>query len=69
LTRKLNETIIINGDIRITVVGLRGHQVRLGIEAPESVAIFREELYDRDYTGHGRQKVSSAGAATAPVTR
>lgn len=44
LSRKLNETIIIDGNIRITVVGLRGNQVRLGIDAPDSVGIFREEL-------------------------
>jgi carbon storage regulator len=44
LSRKLNESIIIDGDIRITVVGIRGNQVRLGIDAPESVGIFREEL-------------------------
>jgi len=44
LSRKLNETIIIDGNIRITVVGLRGNQVRLGIVAPDSVGIFREEL-------------------------
>jgi len=47
LSRKLNETIVINGNIRVTVVGLRGNQVRLGIEAPDSVAIFRQELFDR----------------------
>lgn len=47
LSRKLNESIIINGNIRVTVVGLRGNQIRLGIEAPESVAIFRKELFDR----------------------
>ncbi len=44
LSRKPNESIIINGNIRVTVVGIRGSHVRLGIEAPESVAIFREEL-------------------------
>ena len=44
LSRKLNETIVIDGNIRITVVGIRGNQVRLGIEAPDSVGIFREEL-------------------------
>jgi carbon storage regulator len=44
LSRKPNEAIIINGNIRVMVVGIRGNHVRLGIEAPESVAIFREEL-------------------------
>ena len=44
LSRKLNETILIDGDIRITVVGIRGNQVRLGIDAPARVGIMREEL-------------------------
>jgi carbon storage regulator len=44
LSRKLSQTIVIDGGIRITVVGLRGNQVRLGIEAPDSVGIYREEL-------------------------
>ena len=44
LSRKQNQSIVINGDIRVTVVSIRGNQVRIGIEAPESVAIFREEL-------------------------
>ena len=47
LTRKLNESIIVNGNIRITIVGIRGHHVRVGIEAPNSVPIIREELHDR----------------------
>jgi len=44
LSRKTDETIIIDGGIRVTVVSIRGNQVRLGIEAPGSVKIFREEL-------------------------
>ena len=44
LCRKVNESIILDGDIRIVVLGLRGKQVRLGIEAPERVDIIREEL-------------------------
>ena len=44
LSRKQNQSIVIDGNIRITVVSIRGNQVRLGIEAPESVAVFREEL-------------------------
>jgi carbon storage regulator len=44
LTRKFNESIVINGDIRITVVGIRNNQVRLGIEAPGQIKVFREEL-------------------------
>ena len=44
LSRKLNQSIVINGDIRITVVSIRGNQVRIGIEAPDRWRIFREEL-------------------------
>jgi carbon storage regulator len=44
LSRKLNESIVIGDRIRITVVGLRGNQVRLGIEAPGDTSILREEL-------------------------
>ncbi len=47
LSRKLNESIIVDGNIRITIVGIRGNHVRVGIEAPESVPIIREELGHR----------------------
>lgn len=44
LSRKLNEKIIIDGNITVTVLGIRGNQIRLGIEAPSSIGIVREEL-------------------------
>jgi carbon storage regulator len=44
LSRKLDETIVIGDHIRITVVSVRGNQVRLGIEAPAEVKVFREEI-------------------------
>jgi len=47
LTRKLHETIVIGDAIRVSVVALRGGQVRLGIEAPGDVKIVREELCSR----------------------
>jgi carbon storage regulator len=62
LSRKLNETIVINGDIRITVVGIRGNQVRVGIEAPDWVGIFRQELWDR--AGAGEQATSATEACS-----
>ncbi|HWE37561.1 MAG TPA: carbon storage regulator [Isosphaeraceae bacterium] len=46
LSRKLDETIIINGDIRVRVLGIRGNLVRLGIEAPNCYTILRQELLD-----------------------
>jgi carbon storage regulator len=44
LSRKVDEQIIIGENVRVTVVSIRGNQVRLGFEAPPSVPIFREEL-------------------------
>jgi carbon storage regulator len=47
LSRRLGEEIVIDGSIRLTIVGLRGNQVRLGITAPKSVSVQREEIQDR----------------------
>lgn len=45
LSRKLNESIIINNDIEVTILELKGDQVKIGITAPKSVPIYRKELY------------------------
>lgn len=47
LSRKKNESIVINDDITIVVVEIRGDKVRLGIEAPKEVTIHRNEVYDK----------------------
>lgn len=47
LTRKLGETIVISDDIVIKVVDIHGKQIRLGIEAPPEITIFRGEIYER----------------------
>ena len=47
LTRRVSETLIIGDDVRITVLGVRGQQVRIGIDAPKSVTVHREEIYQR----------------------
>jgi carbon storage regulator len=47
LSRKLNETIVINDTIRITVVGIKGDRIRLGIEAPRDVIVDRAEVHAR----------------------
>ena len=46
LSRKKNESVVINNDIRIVVVEIRGDKVRLGIEAPREVPVHRQEVYD-----------------------
>ncbi len=49
LTRRRNESILIgnNQEIKITILGVRGNQVQLGIEAPRDISVHREEVYDR----------------------
>ncbi len=47
LTRRVGESLIIGDDISITILGIKGHQVRLGINAPKEISVHREEIYQR----------------------
>jgi carbon storage regulator len=47
LTRRVGETVRIGDDVSITVLGVKGNQVRIGIDAPREVAVHREEIYQR----------------------
>ncbi len=47
LTRRVGETVMIGDEVTITVLGVKGNQVRIGINAPKHVAVHREEIYER----------------------
>jgi len=47
LTRRVGETLMIGDNVTVTVLGVRGNQVRIGVNAPKDVTVHREEIYDR----------------------
>ena len=62
LTRRAGETVMIGNDVTITVLGVKGNQVRIGINAPKDVAVHREEIYERIKSEQGAK-----GAETDPA--
>jgi carbon storage regulator len=61
LTRRAGETVMVGNDVTITVLGVKGNQVRIGINAPKHIAVHREEIYERI------QSEKSAKDAEAPA--
>ncbi|WP_345294878.1 carbon storage regulator CsrA [Luteimonas vadosa] len=53
LTRRVGETLMIGDSVTVTVLGVKGNQVRVGITAPKDVAVHREEIYQRIHRGEG----------------
>lgn len=47
LTRRVGETVMIGDEVTVTVLGVKGNQVRVGVNAPKDVAVHREEIYER----------------------
>ena len=59
LTRRVGETLMVGDDVTITVLGVKGNQVRIGVNAPKEVSVHREEIYQRIQ----REKVAQLEAA------
>jgi carbon storage regulator len=52
LTRRVGETLMIGDQVSVTVLGVKGNQVRIGVNAPRNVSVHREEIYDRIQREH-----------------
>jgi len=60
LTRRVGETVMIGDEVTVTVLGVKGNQVRLGVNAPKDIAVHREEIYERIRREQDEQEVTGS---------
>jgi carbon storage regulator len=65
LTRRVGETVMIGNEVTVTVLGVKGNQVRIGVNAPKDVAVHREEIYER--IKREEDQDSRSGASVAKI--
>ena len=59
LTRRVGETIVIGNNVTVTVLGVKGNQVRLGVKAPKEVSVHREEIFERIQSEQKEQQLAA----------
>ena len=67
LTRRVGETLMIGDEVTVTVLGVKGNQVRIGVNAPRDVAVHREEIYERIKREQALAAADSGPAEDRPV--
>lgn len=66
LTRRVGESVVIGEDVTVTVLGVKGNQVRIGINAPKHVAVHREEIAERIKNGQGADRGGNTEEPASP---
>ena len=67
LTRRVGETVMIGDDITVTVLGVKGNQVRVGVNAPRNIAVHREEIFERIKREEAREGSDAADDEEDPM--